>query len=115
MYAIEIYRGIEFRFEQHDIDKMNNTLLKSAAFMLSITNSTFKGLYIEAKLRDYTGIRETTTVYVSKEYQEKINDYIKDEYNLDVVWDKANMFWIASIFSKHPDYEKYKKIARKEE
>ena len=114
MYAIEIYRGIEFRFEQHDIDKMNNTLLKSAAFMLSITNSYFKGMYIEAKLRDYTGIRETTTVYVSKEYQEKINDYIKDEYNLDVVWDKANMFWINPIFSDKPEYKKHLKNARKE-
>ena len=115
MYAVEIYRGIGFRFEQQDIDKMNNTLLKSAAFMLSITNSAFKGLYIEAKLRDYTGIRETTAVYVSKEYQEKINDYIKDEYNLDVVWDKANMFWIKSIFSDNPDYKKHLKNARKEE
>ena len=114
MYAVKEHRCIKFRFEQHDIDKMNNTLLKSAAFMLSITNSTFKGLYIEAKLRDYTGIRETTTVYVSKEYQEKINDYIKDEYNLDVSWDKANMFWIKLISPDNPDFEKHKKIARKE-
>ena len=54
------------------------------------------------------------TVYVSKEYQEKINDYIKDEYNLDVSWDKANMFWIKLISPDNPDFEKHKKIARKE-
>ena len=114
MYAVKEYRCIKFRFEQHDIDKINNTLLKSAAFMLSI-NGFYKGMYVDVKLRDYTGIRETMTVYVSKEYQEKINDYIKNEYNLDVVWDKANMFWIKPIFSDNPDYKKHLKNARKEE
>ena len=114
MIAIENNGCIKFNFEQSDINKINNTLLKPAAFMLSI-NDFFKGRYVDIKLKDYTGIRETMTVYVSKEYQEKINDYIKNEYNLDVVWDKANMFWIKPIFSDNPDYKKHLKNARKEE
>lgn len=81
--------------------------------MLSI-DSFDNGDHVFVKLKDYTGLRETMTVYVSKEYQEKINNYIKDEYNLDVSWDKANMFWIKLISSENPDFEKHKKIARKE-
>ena len=77
-------------------------------------NSFENGDYVYVKLKDYTGLRETINVYVSKEYQEKINDYIKDEYNLDVSWDKANMFWIKLISPNDPDFEKHKKIARKE-
>jgi len=112
MYAVD--RGyIKYIFEQRDIDKINNTLLKSAAFMLSI-DSFNNGEYVYVRLKDYTGLRDTMTVYVSKEYQEKINEYIKDEYNLDVSWDKATMFWIKLISSEDPDFEKHKKIARKE-
>ena len=112
MYAVDS-GYIQYKFEQRDIDKINNTLLKSAAFMLFI-NSFENGDYVYVKLKDYTGLRETINVYVSKEYQEKINDYIKDEYNLDVSWDKANMFWIKLISPNDPDFEKHKKIARKE-
>ena len=85
--------GYDYVLEKKDVDKLNAALPSNVVFEVKYREGISS---LEIGLKDYTGIRESSKIYVDPTYQKWIEDYILKEFDLYIGWDKSNTFWLTN-------------------
>ena len=71
-----------------DVDKLNLALPKDVAFKTRYYGNG----EVEIILKDSTGIRNTSKIYIENEYMNWIDKYMYDNYRAQVFWNNGNVF-----------------------